>query len=288
MTGETWFERIWRLITPQLIYFGICSAVDMVVGMYWGYTMADDFISENLTVDVQSFTQALTELLVKYGLLLQCIGALAALFFLVPMYRRDYLKRRFVFDNNGIQPYCWLYIIPVGIFTSLGGNMILNISDFANSSERFRESQEILFSGPFIVQLIGIGLILPICEELIYRGLIYMRMRQYLSVNMSIMVSSLIFGIIHGNPAQGMYGFLIGILFAYLFEKYGSLKAPVLAHISANMLSLVLAAAQIDMDNSMVMLVLGLACVSLAMVGVWLIDKQVTAERVYMSDAVDG
>lgn len=288
MTGETWFERIWRLITPQLIYFGICSAVDMVVGMYWGYTMADDFISENLTVDVQSFTQALTELLVKYGLLLQCIGALTALFFLVPMYRRDYLKRRFVFDNNGIQPYCWIYIIPVGIFTSLGGNMLLNISDFANSSESFRESQEILFSGPFIVQIIGIGLILPICEEFIYRGLIYMRMRQYLSVNMSIMVSSLIFGIIHGNPAQGMYGFLIGILFAYLFEKYGSLKAPVLAHISANMLSLVLAAAQIDMENSMVMLVLGLASVALAMVGVWLIDKQVTAERVYMSDAVDG
>ncbi|MBR2043100.1 MAG: CPBP family intramembrane metalloprotease, partial [Clostridia bacterium] len=42
-----------------------------------------------------------------------------------------------------------------------------------------------------------------------------------------------------------MYGSLSGILLAYLYEKYGSIKAPILAHILMNIVALTLTEANI-------------------------------------------
>jgi membrane protease YdiL (CAAX protease family) len=124
--------------------------------------------------------------------------------------------------------------------------------------------------------------VIPICEELVYRGLIYMRMRQYLNVNMSILVSALIFGLVHGNPVQGIYGFLVGILFAYVYEQYGSLKAPILAHVSANMLSLLLMVLNPDLGNAVMVTVGGILAVVLTLAMVLAIDRKVEAKRIYL------
>ena len=39
------------------------------------------------------------------------------------------------------------------------------------------------------------------------------------------------------NMIQMIYGFLLGMVFCYIYEKYGSVKAPVAAHIAVNLLS---------------------------------------------------
>ena len=39
------------------------------------------------------------------------------------------------------------------------------------------------------------------------------------------------------NLVQMLYGFLLGLMLAYVYEKYGSLKAPVAAHMAMNLLS---------------------------------------------------
>lgn len=282
MAEETWMERIWRLMTPELVYLGMCYLVDMVVGFYWGYSLVDRFVSDDMTIDVQGFSSALTGLVEEYYMVLQTIGALAAIFFLVRMYRKDYLKRRFVFDRSGIPVYGWLFLIPAGVFASLAGNMIMNISDITSMSEGFQESQELLFSGSFLVQIVGIGIIIPICEEMVYRGLIYMRMRQYLNINMAMVASALIFAFVHGNLVQGIYGFLVGILFAYVYEQYGSVKAPILLHISANMMSLVLVAVNPSFDSRNVLMTGGIIAAVLALLSAVLIDRHVEAKRIYI------
>ena len=39
------------------------------------------------------------------------------------------------------------------------------------------------------------------------------------------------------NLVQMIYGFILGMMLAYVYEKYGSLKAPVAAHMAMNLLS---------------------------------------------------
>ena len=48
----------------------------------------------------------------------------------------------------------------------------------------------------------------------------------------------MVFGVIHGNLLQGIYAFLLGVLFCFLYDMSGrDLKVPILAHMSANLAS---------------------------------------------------
>ena len=90
-----------------------------------------------------------------------------------------------------------------------------------------------LYGQGFAVQILVLGISMPTCEELVYRGLVYKRLR-YTSPFLGVtLYSSLVFAFTHGNLVQGLYGFIMGMMFCYVYEKYGSVKAPILAHITA-------------------------------------------------------
>lgn len=281
MKQEIWFQRIWRLITPELIYLAICYLIDIAAAGYWAFSMAGDYSQNNL----DAFVTALSDKLIQYAMVLQSVAALITIFILLRMYFKDYQKRRFVFEKKGTALPWWLLLIPIGIFVSLAGNLLINVSDLAEMSEGFEQSQQMLFSGPFAAQIIGIGIIIPICEELIYRGLIFMRLRQYCNVNLAIGISAILFAAFHGNIVQGIYAFVTGILFAYVYEKYGSLKAPILVHISANMLSLGLACMNYTFDSKQIVLLIGIVAAAICLMLVWVVDRHVSAKRVYLDTA---
>ncbi len=81
-------------------------------------------------------------------------------------------------------------------------------------------------------------LVAPLAEELLFRGLIYRLARRAWGVWPAAVVSSLVFGLIHGEPwfLFGLIG--LGLVLAYLYETTGSLLAPVLAHALHNAVSL--------------------------------------------------
>lgn len=60
----------------------------------------------------------------------------------------------------------------------------------------------------------------PIAEELLFRGVIYGGLRTCFPVDVSALVSALIFGIYHKNIVQGLYAAAFGIILAYIFEKH--------------------------------------------------------------------
>lgn len=101
-------------------------------------------------------------------------------------------------------------------------------------SSVYEETAALQYSVPLAYGLLYYGLIKPVQEELVYRGLVYGRMRRYFSSAVAIPVSALVFGAIHGNLVQLLYGALMGIFLAWSFECFKSLKASVLVHSSAN------------------------------------------------------
>jgi membrane protease YdiL (CAAX protease family) len=84
------------------------------------------------------------------------------------------------------------------------------------------------------------GFIVPVAEELFFRGVLYRWMRQSLSMWPSIFISSLIFGLLHGNVAVAGATFVMGIILAWFYERSGSLWAPITIHIINNASKLVL------------------------------------------------
>ena len=97
--------------------------------------------------------------------------------------------------------------------------------------------QEMLLNSPLLLQLFGIGLAVPVCEEFLYRGLVYGRVRSMIPRGWAVCICSLLFAAGHGNVIQAMYAFPMALILTVLYERDRSLTAPVLFHIGANMLT---------------------------------------------------
>lgn len=109
------------------------------------------------------------------------------------------------------------------------------------------EPQEVvkqLAGKPSLRQLIWPAIVIvitaPIAEELYFRGLIYPVLRARLGVDMAILVSALIFSMVHFS-VFGLAPIAIGGAgLAYLFQKSGSLVPAIVAHSTWNALTLLL------------------------------------------------
>jgi len=74
----------------------------------------------------------------------------------------------------------------------------------------------------------------PVLEELIFRGIILEGLLKKYSPLVSIIISSLLFGIAHFNPWQFVTGFLIGIFSGWVYFKTRSLMPSIIIHSVAN------------------------------------------------------
>lgn len=88
--------------------------------------------------------------------------------------------------------------------------------------------------------ILAIAIVGPVLEELLFRGAITKTLLKQYSPTKAILISALIFGVIHINPAQIIPAFLIGILFAWIYYKTASLIPCILMHILNNSLSVYL------------------------------------------------
>ncbi|MFC1838910.1 type II CAAX prenyl endopeptidase Rce1 family protein [Thermodesulfobacteriota bacterium] len=86
-----------------------------------------------------------------------------------------------------------------------------------------------LFTGSMIT-VIMIALIVPICEETIFRGLILNGFLSRYSEKKSILISALMFMLIHLNPYQFFSAFLGGVFLACIYYVTRSLWLCIFAH----------------------------------------------------------
>ncbi len=75
----------------------------------------------------------------------------------------------------------------------------------------------------------------PILEELIFRGIILDGLLRKYTPLKSILISSLIFGLVHLNPWQFVAGFSIGIFAGWVYYHTRSLSACIIIHLAANL-----------------------------------------------------
>ena len=90
-----------------------------------------------------------------------------------------------------------------------------------------------------VYRIFAIGVIVPLAEEYVYRGVMYNRIKNEFGYFGAIFFSALAFGLFHFNLLQGVYAFTIGILLAYFYEKYGNIKVPVAMHMSINIIAII-------------------------------------------------
>ena len=114
-------------------------------------------------------------------------------------------------------------------------NNIIAMTPLVQMSEGFQEANQSFFAGTVVFELLGSCLVIPIAEELLFRGVVYKRLKLYFGVTPALIGSALIFGIMHVNLVQFLYAAVIGLLLAFVLEKTGKLSMAVFGHIAANL-----------------------------------------------------
>lgn len=121
-----------------------------------------------------------------------------------------------------------LLLMPVGTL-ALAFALNIPLSMAAGSTE----SAAADYSLPLAAAVYG--LLTPFAEEIIYRGLMYSRLRQAFPVGAAASFSAAVFGISHGNIWQGIYGFCMGFVFAVCYELTRNFAVPFLLHSLCNL-----------------------------------------------------
>lgn len=232
-------NRTWELFGPIILKVVVSLLVESLVVAV--FTMKY-LPNASASMSMEQLMAYVEEDVYKYIVEITAISALATIPFLILMRSNDRKKEKAMglVQNNRAALSKYVYVAVISIAFSLALNNLVLLSDLAEYSIAYQETAEVLYSPSLMVQILCLGIVTPIMEEYIFRGLIFKRLRNRFPVRRAIVSSALFFGIYHGNLVQMIYGTLSGILLAYLYEKYGSLKAPILAHMLMNTVACIL------------------------------------------------
>ena len=90
------------------------------------------------------------------------------------------------------------------------------------------------------IALFGSVIIGPILEELVFRYLIYNNLNKFNKKNTSIILSSLIFALVHNGFINIVYAFIIGTILTIIYSKNKNIKEVIILHMVANFMSLLI------------------------------------------------
>lgn len=211
--------RIWQIIYPIGIYYVVSSLV------FFGLELLFGNGNENYMIK-------------------QLICSAATIPFVLTFYMQDkriedavYERGKFVFD--GVQIKNSLLALLAGGTLGMALNNILAMTPLLRISGGFQEANSAFFGGRVIYEILGSCLLVPIAEELLFRGVVFKRLRLLIGLWPGIVLSAAIFGIMHFNLVQFVYAGVIGLLLAFLVEKTGYLYVAALAHIAANTMAVI-------------------------------------------------
>ena len=234
--------RIWGLIYPMLLYLGVTFAVEFIFMI----AVAVLGISRYGATDQVQLYDFIMNATMSQALSMTLLAGLATAPILIFIYIRDNNKDRrngtFVkYKLNNILKY--LLIIPFGVFNMLWANYFVALLQLVMPKfmlESYTDTQQIIEGGGFLIQLLTAGIVAPIVEELIFRGLVYRRTKKMTGTIAAAILSAALFGVFHGNWVQAPYAFIIGIVAVFVYEKFKSIVAPIMLHMSANILSVLI------------------------------------------------
>ena len=144
-----------------------------------------------------------------------------------------------------------LRLFLLSVSSALGLNLLLDLTGLITLSGSFQETASAQAAVPVGIGIVLYGIAAPFSEEVLFRGIFYRKAREAFGGEMAkeaaeqtravrarraaAVVSSLMFGIYHGNLVQGIYAFLIGLLLCLVYERTGRLTAAVFFHGAGNL-----------------------------------------------------
>ncbi len=229
-------SSIWEILSPAVIlWLSVLGASVAVMG-------AAGLITGVGSLDAGALLAAFPQL----PQVSSACGYALALATLRPSVRYDELR----FGNtitvsparNGWRPqHTAVFSAAVSLAGLLWSRLLLD-SPLPDLFTGYSKLSAVSFEGRFPLLLFLSYVVLgPIAEELAFRCCVFRRLRTHMSLYPAILLSSVLFGLWHGNVIQFLYASVLGLMLAWGYEKSGRISVCLTAHICANLCAFIYA-----------------------------------------------
>lgn len=238
MKKKSVIVSLWNCLWPLLIYqaaqylFAILGTILIVAAV------GNQGTSE----------EAVMTLYYQYAILFMIAAALVCIPVYHRMYHKDKKRLHLVKHDVPVKGRDYLAIIVSGAALALATNSLISITPLPFLFSGYEEVNDVIYGGGIILQILGAGILGCIVEELSLRGITFVRMKQEWGRKTAIVFSAVIFGIYHMNVVQAVYAFVLGLFFAWVYDRYETIWAPIIAHMSANLFVILLSGSELIMN----------------------------------------
>ena len=206
---------------PILIYTAIQTSLGMFLAVVFGFFEgARDF-------------NAIMDVLKENALVITAICAVVTSVVLSLFFHID-IKNGRIEKRGQIKAMDFIMAIVGGAGVSIALNIVIALTNMSGKDTAFVEVSDMITSNPLFVTIICAGILIPIVEEILFRGLIFNRIKCQYNFVAGLLISSLLFGIYHGNIVQGIYATLLGIFLGFAYHKTKSILIPIFIHMGGN------------------------------------------------------
>lgn len=158
---------------------------------------------------------------------------LSSLMMIWYLFKKQYLRLdQYTWSIRSVRVLLWAIAWGLGAYLMFSG--LDELLDLPNLMEE--QFEDLSFNVVGVLAIVVVG---PIAEELLFRGAIlgFLLKKRDLSYKYAILISALLFGLIHMNPAQIVYAFVLGMVLGRIYYQSGSLLLCIILHVLLNGLS---------------------------------------------------
>jgi len=167
-------------------------------------------------------------------------AAALAVAILIPWKLFKFKTTRDEIGMRGLPTWTDLLLAPIGFIVTLFAAGALTMLMMAILPDvNWEQAQEVGYHGlyrmqDFIMAFICLVVLAPLCEEIIFRGWLYGKLRFRMPALPAILIVSVLFGIMHGQWNVGVTVFAMSLGMCVLREFTGTIWAGVLLHMIKN------------------------------------------------------
>lgn len=220
-------------IGVQIILSIIMMFFDIINGTLDFSAIMED--SEKATEQLTQYSDSISlPILIVTGII---VGSVYLIFRLTSGKKKEFKKCEVnTFAFMGLSGFACNFIVSIimAVLILLFSLLVPDIYEIVENAE----NADPLFKHNFFVVLLGVGIVVPIMEEIVFRYGICGTIGES-NRTLGIVLSSVLFGLAHGNFIQTIYTGVFGLFLAFVYTKHKNLALPVIAHITMNSLTVI-------------------------------------------------
>ncbi|MBQ8510456.1 MAG: CPBP family intramembrane metalloprotease [Clostridia bacterium] len=246
--AAVWFAiyYVWQILVINWASIGASFYVGVNADQYVDMSQLESDLEAGV-IDEDSFTALYTELndelydviydiIMKYSVHLTLASGVLTLitYYVIFRMRKKNLLREACVTKLPLRqvPVLLLLGAALNVFIST----VMEIIPFPQSwIDAYIESSSVLVESGAVITFITSVIAAPIVEEVVFRGLCYTRLKRGMPMLAAMLICAWGFGLMHGTAIWFLYASVVGLLLAWVFEKYRSLTASILVHFSFNL-----------------------------------------------------